>query len=54
MSCGCNKLNDSHGDERNITMSTLQRAAEAAGMNVEEVKQNMAASLNAVSGRMAK
>ena len=35
LSCGCGKPDDDHGDSRNITMSDLKRAAEAAGTNEE-------------------
>ena len=43
VSCGCGKVNDDHGDERNITMDSLQEAAEAAGKPLGEVATNIAA-----------
>lgn len=41
ISCGCGKYNESHGDERNITVDTLQRAADASNMKLNEVIQAM-------------
>ncbi|HYX49113.1 MAG TPA: hypothetical protein VE843_05195 [Ktedonobacteraceae bacterium] len=41
LSCGCGKPEDDHGDSRNITMSDLDRAAEAAGTTREKVVQNI-------------
>ena len=40
VSCGCGRYEDSHGDERNITVSSLQRAANASDMTIEQVLQN--------------
>lgn len=41
ISCGCGKYDDSHGDERNITVATFQRAANAANLTLEQVVGNM-------------
>jgi len=42
LSCGCNEPDDDHGDPRNITMSDLREAGEAAnGINVNEVVDNI-------------
>ncbi len=41
LSCGCGKPDDDHGDSRNITMSDLDRAAEAAGTTRDQVVQNI-------------
>ena len=41
VSCGCNKLNDDHGDSRNITMEQIQQAAQAAGCSAQEVAANI-------------
>lgn len=41
LSCGCNKPNEKHGDDRNITMQDLQSAAQAAEMSTEEVVTNI-------------
>jgi hypothetical protein len=41
VSCGCGKLYDNHGDQRNITMQDLDQAAEAAGTTREQVSQNI-------------
>ncbi|MGE0599794.1 MAG: hypothetical protein AB7J35_11015 [Dehalococcoidia bacterium] len=42
ISCGCGKYNESHGDERNITVDTLQRAADASNMTLQQVIGTMA------------
>ena len=41
ISCGCGKANDAHGDERNITVDTLQRAADASNLTLGQVITNM-------------
>lgn len=41
VSCGCGKLNDNHGDPRNITMDQIQQAASAANTSPEEVARNI-------------
>ena len=52
ISCGCGEGADDHGSADNITAETdlealteqdLQRAAEAQGISVEEVKRNLEA-----------
>lgn len=40
-SCGCGEIDENHGDERNITMRDLERAAEATGIGVDEVVENL-------------
>ena len=40
-SCGCHKYEDSHGDQRNITISELRQAAEAAHMDINRVVENL-------------
>lgn len=42
-SCGCNMFEDDHGDNRHITIQDLQAAAEAAGITVQEVVDNLQA-----------
>lgn len=37
----CENLFDNHGDPRNITMRTIQDAANAAGITVPEALQNI-------------
>ena len=44
VSCGCGRFEDSHGDERNITVGSLQRAAAASGMTMEDVLKAVEAS----------
>src|SRR5947209_9025753 len=41
ISCGCGKANDDHGDSRNITLSDLNQAAQAAGTTRDRVLQNI-------------
>ena len=41
MSCGCGKPNDQHGDEANITYDQLERAATAAGIDLETASDNI-------------
>ncbi len=41
ISCGCGNYEDAHGDERNITVATLQRAAAASNLTLEQVVGNM-------------
>jgi hypothetical protein len=41
VSCGCGKLNDNHGDPRNITMDQIQQAASAANCSPEDVARNI-------------
>jgi hypothetical protein len=45
MSCGCKQVDEDHGDSRNITMSTLRQAAEAAGISADEAARNISASV---------
>lgn len=41
LSCGCGTPDDDRGDERNITMADLEDAADAAGLTVDEVVDNI-------------
>jgi hypothetical protein len=41
VSCGCKKYDDDHGDQRNITMSDLRGASEAAGVGMNDVARNI-------------
>ena len=43
ISCGCGRFEENHGDERHITVATLNRAAAAGEMTVEDVMKNVAA-----------
>lgn len=40
MSCGCEKNDESHSDPRNITTESFEKAADAAGITVEEAERN--------------
>lgn len=44
-SCGCGIPDDDRGDERNITMADLEDAADAAGISIEEIVDNIQASV---------
>ncbi len=37
VSCGCGRFEESHDDERNLTVSSFQQAADAAKMTLPEV-----------------
>ena len=41
VSCGCGDVNDNHGDSRNITLGSLDAAAQAAGTTRGRVIQNI-------------
>lgn len=41
VSCGCGKFEESHDDERNISVSTLQRAAAASNLTIDQVLENL-------------
>ena len=40
-SCGCGKFEESHGDERNLTLADLKAAAESGGVSLQEVGKNI-------------
>jgi hypothetical protein len=40
MSCGCKQPNETHSDDRNITLRDLEQAAAAAGTDVQGVMKN--------------
>lgn len=50
ISCGCNEPEESHGDERNITVATLQRAAAASNLTIQDVVKNMAEGCQTLQG----
>jgi hypothetical protein len=41
VSCGCGKYDDDHNDDRHLTMTDLQDAADAAEIDLNEVAQNI-------------
>jgi hypothetical protein len=41
LSCGCGKLDESHGDNRHITKRNIEEAAQAANMSTQQVVQNI-------------
>ena len=45
VSCGCGNLTESHGDQRNITIDTLKKAAEAQGIGLKDVLKNIIQSI---------
>ncbi len=51
VSCGCGEPNDDHGDSRHITLKDVQSAAQAAGIDVQQVKKNMDESLSKATSK---
>lgn len=41
ISCGCGRINDKHGDDRSITLDSLEAAAEAHGIPLTDVYRNI-------------
>ena len=41
VTCGCGKPHERHGDQRNIIMEDLQRAAEASDITVDKAIENI-------------
>jgi hypothetical protein len=41
LSCGCGQPDETHGNEDNITMDVLRRAADAAGITPQEAAENI-------------
>jgi len=50
LSCGCGEPNERHGDDANITMEDLQRAAEAANVDAEQAADNIHAGARTALG----
>jgi hypothetical protein len=50
ITCGCKQYEDDHDDARNITLSDLRRAAEAAELDIEDVTNNIDEAVLATSG----
>lgn len=51
VTCGCGMVDEDHGDERNLTMEDMRQAAEAAGISVQEVVQNVQRSVGSGNGQ---
>lgn len=49
LTCGCGEPDSDHGDSRHITMEDLKKAAEAAGVSVDEAVNNFNATVKQVS-----
>ena len=41
VTCGCGIPEDKHGDDRNITLSEVQAAAEAAEISLDDAVANL-------------
>ncbi len=41
VSCGCGAPHEKHGDDANITMDDIERAARAANLSTTEVADNI-------------
>jgi hypothetical protein len=50
LDCGCGELNKSHGDPRHITMDSIQSAAQASEISVEEAIKNISDGLRQAQG----
>ena len=48
LTCGCGAPHDDHGDPDAITYEDLKRAADSAGISVEEAANNITSALTAV------
>jgi hypothetical protein len=50
LDCGCGEPNEDHGDARHITMDSIQAAAQASEISVEEAIRNISAGLKQGQG----
>ena len=50
LDCGCGKPNDSHGDQRHITLDTVRAAATASGISESEAMDNIATAIQQERG----
>jgi hypothetical protein len=50
LDCGCGELHESHGDSRHITMDSIQSAAQASEISVEEAIKNISDGLRQAQG----
>ena len=50
LDCGCGELNESHSDSRHITMDSIQAAAQASEISVEEAIRNISDGLRQAQG----
>jgi hypothetical protein len=50
LDCGCGELNESHGDSRHITMDSIQAAAQASEISVEDAIRNISDGLRQSQG----
>jgi hypothetical protein len=41
LDCGCGELNENHGDSRHITLETVQAAADASEISLDEAMKNI-------------
>ena len=46
LSCGCGEPNEAHGNDANITLDDLKKAAESEGISVEQAADNIKAGLS--------
>jgi hypothetical protein len=50
LSCGCNKPNERHDDNRNIVMEDIRKAAEASDLSIDEVARNIQQGVKSAPG----
>lgn len=53
LDCGCGQPNETHGDERHITMHQLEAAAEASGVSPMQAAQNIVEGMRQAGGERA-
>lgn len=51
VTCGCNKLEDNHGNSKNITLSQFRDAAQASNIGLDKVLQNVNQGLRNETGK---
>jgi hypothetical protein len=53
LDCGCGEPNESHGDDRHITMKQIQDAAKASEISPQEAAQNIMNGVQMASGQQS-
>jgi hypothetical protein len=54
MSCGCGEPDNDHGNPDHITRAQMQRAASAAGVDIEQAADNIHDSARKLTGKAGK
>ena len=53
LSCGCGEPNATHGDDRHITMTQLEAAAQASDISPQQAAQNIIEGLRGAAGEQS-